>query len=133
MNKLPTLMQALKAQNLIEENVVTFRLSHTAAESDMIVGGEDASYRKGDFVWHPVTSQSYWLINIDSIKLNGTVVASNLKGIVDTGTSLIVGGTNTIGSIASVSVSQDCSTDAATLPPVTFTIGGVEYTLSGPD
>jgi len=42
-NKLPTLMQALKTQNLIDANVVTFRLSNTAAESDMIVGGEDAS------------------------------------------------------------------------------------------
>jgi len=73
------------------------------------------------------------MIDIDSIKLNGSVIASNLKGIVDTGTSLIMGGTNTIADIANVSVSEDCSTDAATLPPVTFTIGGRDYTLNGAD
>lgn len=123
---MPTLTQALKQQGQIDSNVVTFRLSHSSEESDMIVGGEDTSYRKGDFNWHPLESQSYWLIAVDSIKLGGAVVATNVKGIVDTGTSLMVGGENTIGKIASTTVNQDCSTDASTLPEVVFTIGGVE-------
>jgi len=73
------------------------------------------------------------MIAVDSIKVDGKVVATNVQGIVDTGTSLIVGGANTIGSIASIAVKQDCSTATNTLPKVTFTIEGKDYDLTGDD
>lgn len=45
----------------------------------------------------------------------------------------MVGSTKTIGDIANVNVSKDCSTDPSTLPPVTFVIDGKDYTLTGED
>jgi len=73
------------------------------------------------------------MINIDSIKLGGTVVSSNLKGIVDTGTSLIVATSQTLGDLANINISQDCSTDVSKLQDVTFVIDGQEYVLQGSD
>lgn len=124
MNKLPPFMTLLKQQGTIRQNLLTFRLDHVSGESDMIIGGEDPSFRASPFTWHAVTQQAYWMIKIDAIKVGGTVVASNLKGIVDTGTSLIVGGANTIGKAARIIVAQNCSTDVSTLPEVTFTLDG---------
>lgn len=126
MNKLTPLTVALKNQGLIEQNLVQFKLSHTGSDSEMIIGGEDASFRKGDYNWNTVTQQAYWMIAIDSISLGGKVIATNLKGIVDTGTSLMVGGASSIGDIANIAVKQDCSTDASTYPDVVFTLSGKE-------
>jgi hypothetical protein len=80
-----------------------------------------------------VIQKGYWMISVDSIKLGDKVVASNLKGIVDTGTSLMVASETTLGGIDKVAVSQDCSTDVKSLPTVTFTIGGKDFTLEGKD
>jgi fructoselysine-6-P-deglycase FrlB-like protein len=73
------------------------------------------------------------MITVDSIKVDGKVVATNVDGIVDTGTSLIVGGSNTIGTIAGLAIKQDCSTATSSLPTVTFTINGKDYELTGDD
>jgi hypothetical protein len=133
MNKLTPFTVALKEQGLIDQNIVTFKLSHTDDDSEMIVGGEDATFRNGDYSWNEVTQQAYWMIKIDSISLGGKVIASNLKGIVDTGTSLMVGGASSIGDIAKLVVAQDCSTDPSTYPDVVFTLSGKDYTLTGAD
>jgi len=66
------------------------------------------------------------MINVDSIKLGDKVISSNLKGIVDTGTSLIVASKATLGDLANISIKQDCSTDVSSLQDVTFVIDGQE-------
>lgn len=132
-NKLTPFMVALKQQGVIDKNVVTFALGHSDEASSMVVGGEDEADRSEEFTWHDVTTQAYWMIAVDSIKVGGKTVATNLKGIVDTGTSLMVANKSTLGDLATISVKQDCSTDASTLPEVTFVIGGKDYTLNGAD
>jgi cathepsin D len=133
MNGLTPLMPLLKQQGKIDKNVVTFALAHTGEDSVMIVGGEDASLRSEEFVYHPVTQKGYWMIDVDSVKMGDKVVASNLKGIVDTGTSLMVASKDTLGDIANITVKQDCSSPTSDMPDITFTIGGKEYTLTGDD
>lgn len=118
-------MQLASQQKLITQNMVVFSLENTNEESDMIIGGDEPALRKGDYNWNPVINKSYWMIAVDSIKVGSNVIATNVKGIVDTGTSLMVGGDKTAGEILkSVSVKQDCSTDVSTLPNVTFTLLG---------
>jgi len=132
-NKLTPLMVNLKTQGLIDNNVVTFALAHTGETSVMVIGGEDPSLRTEDFAWQPVTQQAYWMIDIDAIKLNGNIIASNLKGIVDTGTSLMVATQAILGDITKISISEDCSTDVTQLPLIVFTLQGKDYTLQGSD
>lgn len=132
-NKLPTVMEALKKDGAISENIVTFNLNHTGTDSSMTLGGIDESEVSGDIEYHDVASESYWLIKVDSLKLGDKVIASNLKGIVDTGTSLMVANKSVIEDIANLTVKQDCSTDASSLPDVTFVIDGKDYTLTGDD
>jgi len=126
MNNLTPLLVALKNDKQIDNNVVTFNLNHSDKDSTMTIGGYDDNEKSGDFTYHNVVNQAYWMINVDSIKLGDQVISSNLKGIVDTGTSLIVATSQTLGALANISISQDCSTDVSKLQDVTFVIDGTE-------
>lgn len=124
MNKLTPFMVLLKNQKKIDTNVVQFALEHTGEESDMTIGGEDSTKTSEPFTYHNVIQKGYWMINIDSVKLGDKVVGTNIQGIVDTGTSIMVGSKKSVGAMAALSVKQDCSSDLSTLPDVTFTISG---------
>lgn len=50
----------------------------------------NANYYTGDFTYHNLVSQDYWLIKVDNIRMKGLQFATNLNGIVDTGTSALV-------------------------------------------
>lgn len=71
-----------------------------------------------------MTQKGYWSIKIDEIKMGDEVIASDLMGIVDTGTSLMVSSAANLGDIAKINIKQDCSVDPKSLPDVTFVLGG---------
>jgi len=121
-------------QGLIDDNSFQFYLSKdpSAAGSQLVLGGTDSSLTSGDFVYHNLSSETYWEINVDDMKADGKSLGfSGMKGVVDSGTSLIVGSSkfitplvNKIGSVAS-----DCS-DANNHPTISFIIDGTEYELT---
>jgi len=59
----------------------------------MILGGVDSSKAKTGFKYYPLTSETYWRIAVDSVNVGGKAITfkSALSGIVDTGTSVLVG------------------------------------------
>lgn len=57
-NKHTPIVPFLKKAGDIDSNVVTFRLSHKESESDMIIGGEDPSYRSEEFTYHKLTADT---------------------------------------------------------------------------
>lgn len=63
--------------------------------------------------------------------MNGVEVASKIKGIIDTGTSLIVGSYESLGSLADLNIYYDCS--PSDLQNVLFEIDGIEYELTPDD
>ncbi len=66
-------------------------------------------------------AENYWLIAIDEVKL-GDNKFTNLKGVVDTGTSVIVGPKNVVdGLIKDIPANPDCD-KLSTYPNLTFTI-----------
>ena len=76
---------------LIEDNSFQFYLSKdpSAAGSQLVLGGTDASLTKGDFNYHNLSSETYWEIGLDDMTVNGTSLGfSGAKGVVDSGTSL---------------------------------------------
>jgi len=75
------------------------------------------------------------LINLDSIKVGGKVVASNLQGVVDSGTSMIAGDTSVMQSVTSSigSATSPVTCGDTSKPDITFTIDGKEYTLTESD
>jgi hypothetical protein len=122
---------------LIEEKLVdnasfSFFLTSTpgSAGSKLVLGGINADYvQKGEnFQYFPLIQENYWMIGIDKVKL-GDNEFTNLKGVIDTGTSVIVGPTNVVNAlIAGIGANPDCD-KISSFPNMVFTIGGTEYAL----
>ena len=81
---------------------------------------------------------SYWRINMEGIKI-GSFSTSSTDGIVDSGTSLLVGPTADVSGIAEAIGAKktltgqytiDCDM-VSSIPDMTFTIDGKEYTVPG--
>lgn len=81
-------------ENLVDDASFSFFLTSTpgSAGSKLVLGGVNQDYvAKGEkFQYFPLIAENYWLIAIDEVKL-GDNKFTNLKGVVDTGTSVIVG------------------------------------------
>jgi len=75
------------------------------------------------------------MVKLDAIKVGGKVVASNLKGIVDSGTSMLAGATDVmkpiISKVGSATTPVTCGDTSK--PDITFTIDGKDYNLTESD
>jgi len=143
-NKIPTVFENMVSQKLIEDPVVSFYLPSTSgSEGEMLIGGTDSNKYSGELSYAPLSSETYWAINIDSFKVSGNSVTSTLKAILDTGTSLLAGPSADVKKIAAsvgakpfflnkAEYTIDCS-KIPTLPDLVFNIAGKDYTLSGKD
>ncbi|XP_004437499.1 PREDICTED: pregnancy-associated glycoprotein-like [Ceratotherium simum simum] len=125
-------------QGLISENLFAFYLSSKGQEGSVVMfGGVDPSYYTGELRWVPVSKCTYWQISMDSISMNGKVVACHggCQAIMDTGTSLLIGPHDAVLNIQRIIQARPSNTgeytidcDAVnTLPDVVFTINGVGY------
>lgn len=125
-------------QGLIPQNLFAFYLSSKDEKGSMLMlGGVDPSYYSGDLHWVPVSKPSYWQLTLESISMNGEVIAceGGCQGIMDTGTSLLTGPRNAIRNIQNL-IGAKASSDGEyvlkcdtinTLPDIVFTINGVTY------
>lgn len=139
-DKVPMPMATMVSQGLIQHNIFSFYLaSNESTGSTLVLGGTDSSYYSGDITYVPVAKAAkllpYWLVSASDIKVGGvsTKACNWLTGcymVVDTGTSVLAGpikATNAL--IAKVgNVSSDCS-NVHTLPTLTFTLHGKDYSL----
>ncbi|XP_034376757.1 pepsin A-5 isoform X1 [Arvicanthis niloticus] len=124
-------------QGLIPQNLFAFYLSSQDEKGSMLMlGGVDPSYYHGELHWVPVSKPSYWQLAVDSIAMNGEVIACDggCQGIMDTGTSLLTGPRSSILNIQNLIGAKagdgeyflKCDT-INTLPDIVFTIGSVTY------
>nr|XP_036851645.1 pepsin F-like isoform X3 [Manis javanica] len=91
-------------QSLIAQNIFAFYLNNKNEGSMVMFGGVDNSYFSGNLSWVPVSKPSYWQISMDSISINGKVVACDggCQAIVDTGTSLLIGQIDPVNNIQNI-------------------------------
>ncbi|KAG7472594.1 hypothetical protein MATL_G00110440 [Megalops atlanticus] len=127
-------------QGLVSQDLFSIYLTRNGASGSVVTfGGYDSNYFTGQVNWVPITYEGYWQIAIENVMVNGQVVAcaQGCQGIVDSGTSLIAGPPSEISIIqqqigATVgSYNQyviNCQ-NMGSMPDVTFTINGVQYTL----
>jgi len=58
----------------------------------LVLGGVDPAFAASPFKYYPLLNTSYWLIGVNDLKVGGqSIGVQGLRGIVDTGTSVIVG------------------------------------------
>lgn len=140
-NGLPLIFDLLYKQKLIESNSFSFYLTRVAGQngSALVLGGVNPKYYTGSFKYYKLKMDNYWAIAMDDIIFNGTSYKNNpnLLGIVDTGTSVLVGPTKVVDEMTKAFGSGkqkqvNCSI-VPSLPTLDFIIGGDKYTLRGQD
>nr|BAM46129.1 pepsinogen A [Cynops pyrrhogaster] len=126
------------SQGLLAQDLFSVYLSPSGQSGSVITfGGYDTSYYTGNMNWIPLSAESYWEITLDSITMNGNVIACNggCQAIVDTGTSLISGTSSGVGSILNAigayqnsngEYQVNCNS-ISSLPDIVFNINGVGY------
>lgn len=130
--KYPTVFDHIQEQKLCDPSFSFYLTSKpSSAGSELIFGGVDSAYYTGDFTYHKLISESYWLIAGDKFSYNNKSMGNgDLKLIIDSGTSLIVGDTALFGDLVnSIPQAVDCS-KIDTLPTITFTIDGKDYPVT---
>ncbi|CAD7670228.1 unnamed protein product [Nyctereutes procyonoides] len=125
-------------KGLISQELFAFYLSKKEEEGSVVMfGGVDHSYYRGDLNWVPVSKPFYWQLSMDSISMNGAVIACSggCEAIIDTGTSLLIGPSSVVLNIQKIINAKqsysgeymiDCNT-INTLPDIVFTINGINY------
>jgi len=125
--------------------VFSFYLSRNASSGvggELMLGGTDPKYYKGEFTWAPVTREAYWQFKMDGAEINGTdLCAGGCEVIADTGTSLIALPSedaktfNTLIGATPLPTGQyivDCES-LPNLPEISLSIAGKKFALNGED
>ncbi|CAO3591856.1 unnamed protein product [Absidia cylindrospora] len=127
-----TMMQ----ENLLDDQVFALYVQARGGEIDF--GGIDSSRFTGPMSYAPLVDDHYWQIQLDDISFLGgyggdDVHVGSRKAIVDSGTTLVIVTPDDAelihGAIAGAVNNGDSTwsipcNDAASLPPLTFTLGG---------
>ncbi|XP_036308597.1 chymosin-like [Pipistrellus kuhlii] len=129
----------MMSKHLVAQDLFSVYMSRNGPGSMLTLGAIDPSYYTGSLHWVPVTVQEYWQFTVDSVTVDGVVVAckGGCQAILDTGTSMLVGPTSDILSIQkAVGATQDqygmfeinCGS-LSSMPNVVFQINGKKYPL----
>jgi len=148
-DKVKTPLRALVESGKLDDAVFAFYLGSNGADGELTIGGVNPDRYTGDFHYVPVVEMvpgitGYWEIVLDDVTVNGQSISSAKRGVVDSGTSLMVVPSDEIKSIAAaVGAKQlsiippfnreytiDCAADA---PDISFKIDGKDYALTKAD
>jgi saccharopepsin len=134
-------VQNMMDQGLLEKGVFSFYLpSESGEKGELDLGAIDTDRYTGELFYQNLSSETYWEINIDDIKLKGNSITSTKKAIIDTGTSLLVGPSDDVKAIAyKVGATSsflapnefllDCS-KLDSLPNIDISFGGKDFPLT---
>lgn len=87
----PPFFQSLMKENKVANAQFSFNLESAGSEvnSELYLGGANPNMYKGDIEWHPVVSQSYWVLNGDAY-VDQKKASDDFYAIIDTGTTVVV-------------------------------------------
>jgi len=144
-----TPLRALVESGKLDEPAYAFFLGSGGAAGELTLGGANPARYTGDFHYVPVVEMvpgitGYWEIVLDDVQVNGASISTSKRGVVDSGTSLMVVPSDEVTAIATaVGAKQlskippfnreytiDCSADA---PNIDFVIDGTTYSLTKED
>jgi len=119
-------------QGVVTDNSFSFYLSNdpNSPGSALVLGGVDSKYYTGSLSYHTIAMDSYYLIKVASVSVGSTKISTtNFNGIVDSGTSVLVGSSTLVNAILAQLPSNITCNSIPTLPNLVFTIDSVQYTI----
>jgi hypothetical protein len=139
---IPTVYSNMEAQGLVQGPQFAFYLSATSgSQGELTLGGYDETKFEGELTWVPVTSETYWEVQLDDMQVNGKSITNCTKAVLDTGTSILAGPTADVKAFAALVGATPFPLNPAeytipcasvpTLPSLTIVLGGQEFTLLG--
>jgi len=133
-------MQNMIRQGLVKQGLFSFYLpSSTVKKGELDIGGIDTSKYTGDIFYQKLEKEDYWRIALDDVQIGGTSVSSVKSGIIDTGTSLLVGPKAEVRAIAKKVgakcsiITGECMVDCSSIdsmPTIDFNFGGKSFPLT---
>ncbi|XP_057585197.1 cathepsin D [Hippopotamus amphibius kiboko] len=145
-NNVVPVFDNLMQQKLVDKNIFAFYLNrdpNAQPGGELMLGGTDSKYYKGQLTYHNVTRMAYWQVHMDQMDVGSslTVCKGGCEAIVDTGTSLIVGPVEevrelqkAIGALPLIQGEYMIPCEKVSgLPEVTLKLGGRDYKLSPED
>jgi len=133
-------IQHMLELDLLKPGLFSFYLPSTdGSKGELELGQIDSSKYSGDLFYQPLSSQTYWQIELDSLHI-GQTSSSTTRAIVDTGTSLLAGPTSEVQTIAAQIGAQasflnpniftiDCS-QVPSLPDLNVKFGGQTFPIT---
>ncbi|QRW11604.1 aspartyl protease [Ceratobasidium sp. AG-Ba] len=134
----PTFFENLVSQKVVNSSVFSMYLAPNGSE--LYLGGTNPALYTGDITYTDLTSKTYWLTN-GSSSVDGKEAYSGPM-IIDSGTTLIVGGLSSVEQWwSTVQGVEKCSERAcgssgyytfpcASPPSITFSFGGASYAVN---
>jgi cathepsin D len=119
-------------QGVIADNSFSFYLTSNPGStgSVLILGGTDSNYYTGTLTYHPIAADYYYLIKVASVAVGSTTIGvSNFYGIVDSGTSVLVGSASLVDKILAQLPDKITCDSVSSLPNLVFTIDSATYTI----
>ncbi|XP_065290974.1 cathepsin D-like [Dermacentor albipictus] len=133
-------------QGVVEKPVFAFYLDRNVADpngGEVVFGGIDEAYYKGDITYLPVTKKGYWQFNMDGVSVDdkATFCKGGCQAIADTGTSMLVAPSDDVKKINKLLGAKEASPgqylvdceSLPSLPKITFHLNKREFVLSPDD
>ncbi|KAI9437839.1 acid protease [Lactarius psammicola] len=126
-------------QSLVSQGQVSipeFSFYFAESGSELYIGGTNQNLFTGCFTYMRVTTRGYWQGSFDDISVNGKTVVSRTDAIIDTGTTQVIGDTQSVQAIyAQIPGSTDAGSGTWTIPcdfntPVSITFSGKVFEIS---
>lgn len=133
---LPTVFGLLVEQGLVQNATFSFYLTAKAGEqgSTLTLGGYDPKFASSDFKFYPLINDTYYIISVADFGVGNQSLGNGrtMAGIVDSGTSLIVGSPDLVTELLKILPEKPDCTNLNQYPNITFTFGSDTYNV-GPE
>lgn len=136
----PPFLAAVR-QGVLDEPVFAFFLETTGQNGELSLGAMDKSHYSGPVTYLPLTAESYFEIEMDSLTAGGAPITNVSRAVFDTGTSLFAGPVADVAAFAKAVGAEpfplqpkefiiDCA-KVPTLPDIVVTIDGHPFAVTG--
>jgi hypothetical protein len=135
-DEVPSLFDYMVSEKLVPSNAFAMFLSIDEMgnrQGQLTLGGIDRRFTTSSFVYTPIVDTEWYVMNIASISVGSMLLAQNVRGIVDSGTSCLTGPEPIIIELLQqINIGRRCE-NFHIAPNITVNIAGTNFQLTPAD